>query len=250
MTPVKRFFLIYFAVYLVVGLAINFIYGPPGLSSEYLQQGTNQADHERYLSVVKSDDYKLWKERPNLHEPPAGVDFVAEYEQRPAFQAEDRRRATYTLLMETWNFLMVTYLIVHFARKPLGGFLDEQIDVIRQKLQAGEAARTEATERYEHAQQKYDSIGDEIAEEERYKVAQIQREREEIEQLTADNLAEIDRATEDRKREEEHLAVLRVKEELVNEAIAAVTEQIKKAPAAADDAELISQFVEELEKRR
>ena len=248
MSPIKSFLLKYFAVYIIVGILINIIFGPPDYSKEY--KSKYKADHDRYMEIVKSDKYKIWKENPRLEEQPAGVGFVEEYEANPDFIAEQRRRMLFNTLFDFFKVGMVLYLIIHFGRKPLCKFLDEQIENIKKKLEQGDKARNAAMQRRAEAQKKHDSLEQEKIDLEKERVDTIEEDRREMEELTTKTLAQIDAETKDRQQEEEHKAALLVKKELFTKAIDIIAEQVKENPSTEDNAEMFDQFIAELEKQR
>lgn len=248
MNPVKRFLLIYFIVYIIVGITIIVAFGPAGYSKEYMAEF--KADHDHYIEVIKSDEFKLWKENDRLNEKPQGADFVATYESNPKFVQEQSRRMYFDYFFDFFNFGMVVYLMVHFARKPLCKLLDEQIAALKEKLDRAAKARAEAVKRKNEAQNAYDSLDEELAKLDKEKMDNIDQDNVRIETLASETLAQIDSETEDRKQEEEQKAAMLLKKELITSAIDMIAEKAKAEPLPEDNAELIGQFIAELEKRK
>lgn len=247
MAAAKSFLIKYAAIYLVVGITLIVMLGPPGFSKDYTAKFG--ADHDRYLDVVKSDDYKLWKENSRLNEKPEGADFVAQYEARPEYVTETARRGRFDILFDFFNFFMVVYLMVHFGRGPLMAFLDGQIDIVKEKLDRVQKARAEAADRKTQATTTFDSLEGRKAEFLKDRDERIARDKRESEEQTRDLLAQVAAETEDRKHEEEHKAAMLVKKELVTQAIEALAQEIKANPSAEDNAVLLGQFIAQLEKR-
>ena len=247
MAAAKSFLIKYAAIYLVVGITLIVTLGPPGFTKDYTAKFG--ADHDRYLEIVKSDDYKLWKENSNVNDTPEGADFVAEYEVRPEFLSETARRGKFNLIFDFFNFFMVLYLMVHFGRGPLASFLDAQIDLIKEKLGRVEKARTEAADRKAQATATLGSLEEQKVEFAKDKDERIARDKRESEEQTQELFAQLAAETEDRKHEEEHKAAMLVKKELVTQAIEALAKEIKANPSAEDNAALLGQFIAQLEKR-
>ena len=248
MSPVKRYLLIFFAVYLGGGLVANILLGPPGYSRAYRAQ--YKAEHDRYLEIIKTKEYKLWKQRPSLHEiDPALSDFVAEYESREAFKSEQRRRAAYDNFFEFFIVVMVLHLAVHFGRKPLLDFLDAQVAEVRTKIERAAEARSTAAERKRGAQEKVALLPHEKEQTIHGTQERIVQEEARIEDLTRFTIEQVDRETEDRKREEEHAAIRLLKEELVDAAIERLVQRHKARISPGAEAAQIDQFIRDVEAR-
>jgi len=247
-TPVKRYLLIFFGIYIGVGLIANFLMGPPGFSKAYQQK--YKAEHERYLEIVKSDEYKLHAQRPALHPfDPALTAFIEEYEGREEFKREKLRQALYHNFFQFFTFIMLVVLAVHFGRKPLLDFLDGQIADLRVKIDRAKQTREAAAQRKQGAQEKMGRLHEEKEETARETEALIAREKAQFEDLTRLTLGHVDRETEDRKREEEHAAAQRVKEELVAQSIDLLVERYKAQASPQVDLAQIDQFIREVERR-
>ena len=245
MTPVKRYLLVFFALYLGGAVLGNVLLGPPGYSKAYMSN--YRAEHDHYLEIVKSGAYKIWKERPHLHELDADkIGFVNQYEASPEFRAERKRQTQYRLFFSFFTTLAVTVLAVHFGHRPLMAFLDAQIAEVRAKIEHAEQARNDAASRKQAAEAQVaqlpaqrDAIGRETA-------ALAAREQAAIEETTRLTLERIERETEDRKLEEEHAAALRLKEELVDEAIRLFITRYRATVSHEDEEAQVDRFIRDL----
>jgi F0F1-type ATP synthase membrane subunit b/b' len=249
MTPTKRFFLIFFAVYLVGAVAIIVLYGPARYSRAYMDQYGDE--HQRYLEITKSEAYKLHRERPALH-PAEGkladqVAFVEEYESREVFQQEKRRVFLFNLLFDIYNSVAAVIIVVWFGKKPLLNFLDEKIDDIRHRIKRSEDARALAAKQKAEAEAKLQGL----AEEKRQITAQmdeaIQIEKENVAAFTEENLELIAAETEDRKQREARQAAMQMKAEIVERSVNRLSERLRKELTEAHQAALVEEFVNRLE---
>ena len=248
MTPVKRFLLIFFGVYVGVGLLANFAAGPPGLSKAYLAQ--YKVEHERYLEIVKGDEYKLHVQRPVLHPvDPAVKTFVEAYEGREEFKQEKRRQAGYQFFNELFTCIMLTVLAVRFGWKPLVKFLDDQVALVRAKIAEAERGRADAAGRKQAAQDTLDRLPEEQARTVRETDAVIAQEQAEFEAMTQATLERIDREVEERKREEEEAAAYRVKQELLNQVTDLLAQRYLAGASAEVESGQIDAFILDVEAR-
>ena len=261
MSDTKRFLLIFFGVALVVWIGINAVLGPPGLSNAYLYgedgEGGLKTEHDHYLNIIKSDPYKLYKQRPHLHDPHAAdapeglaadIEFVEHYEAGEVFQAEEHRRAFYDMLFDFFNAALVVIIVVYFGRKPLLKFLDEQLAELREKMETLAQARQSAEARKREAEDKLDKLSEEEAEIDAATDARLAKEMAELEESNQRSLEIMQRELEDRKRDEGQAAAMLVKEELVNQAIAKLIDDYKANDTAEQQADLIEQFAGDVEK--
>jgi F-type H+-transporting ATPase subunit b len=256
-----RFFAIFFAVYMVVAIAVNVLWGPPGMSADYLDQ--YEADHERYIQIKKSEGYARYRQRPDmdlvaqayekfpgldppLSELPEAVAFMDAYTARPAYKEQMRRRAIYDGIFEVYNFAAVVFLIVWFGRKPLLAFLDEQIETVRRKIDRAENAEAKATDRRERAKCKVDGLDDEIARIEAQARTMADQDRENIEEMKRAALEQLDQEVEERKAVEERRAAAQIRGELVEQAVQQLTEDLKRQARPARQSALIRRFASEL----
>ncbi len=250
MNPTKRFFLIFFGVYLVVAVLWAAFMGPPGMSEEYLDE--YKAGHEHYLQVVKSDAYKIHKERPHLH-PAEGklkrdVIFVEKYEALEDFQAEQKRISLFELVFSIVNAGMVVILAVRFGRKPLLGFLDEKIDDIRQKLDRSESARAKAAELRAAAEDNVARLDAQRQKVEEQAGEMIKDEKARLAEGTRLALEQLDEETEARKHAEERRAAMLVKEELVTQSVEQLAKELQTTLTPQDQDGLFDEFLGRLER--
>lgn len=254
MSPAKRFMLILAAVSLVACIAINVALGPPGLAPKYLDK--YKAEHDHYLDIVKSNEYKMYKERPLLHGPDRAdasddfgdnIKFVEQYEGRPEFQAEQRRMRLYGLLFDFFNAALLVALVWRFARKPLLNFLDEKIAELREKMGSAAQARQSAEERRLNAERKLGQLPEEergVTEETEKRLA---RELAELKEANEHSLAVLWQEMADRKVHEQRAAALLVKQEMVNLAVERVAEEYEARQSPEGQEALIDQFADDLE---
>jgi len=256
MSPAKRFLLILGAVSLSVWIGANLLLGPPGLSRQYLRQYKEQ--HERYIEVTKSLPYKLYSERPHLHGPgsPGAPDdlapniaLVEQYEANPAFQAEQRRIARYGLFFDLFNAGLVVVILVRFARKPLLNLLDEKVAEVRDRIKSAAQARRTAEERRRRAEHQLAHLDDDRARIAEETGRRLEHEMAELQRSNERSLALLWQELADRKHQEIVAAKQQVKRELVNETIKRLVERYRAEQSPEREAELIDQFVRDLEVR-
>jgi F0F1-type ATP synthase membrane subunit b/b' len=250
MMSAKNFLIVYFVVYVALSVVINMLYGPPGMSHEYLND--YKADHDRYLSVSKSTEYKLHKENEAQH-PPANEKLAADfafadsYQEREAFKEEMHRRHRYDLLFDFLRATMVLVLVVRFGGKPLVRFLDGQIAHVREQLEHAAEGRREAAAREAEAKTKLSGID---AERDRLVTeaqARLATEQERMEQTAEQALSMLAQEQEDRVRNEEIQARRALKKALVEEAIEILVKQYETETTPETEAALVDKFVEQME---
>ena len=250
MSPAKRFLIIYAVVYLVIALALVVTLGPPGYSSDYLEKYKGAED--RYLTIVKSDGYKLYKEHPTEEGKQAlgeALEFVAAHEALPEWQAETRRRFVFGTLFDFFNAAAVIVLAVRFGGRPFLNFLDEKIDAVRTRMDKAAQAKSAAAKHRADAQAKVDNIRAEQEELAALSQEQMAEDRTAIEESTAHGFEQIDLETEDRKNLEERRAAFQLRQELVYRAIDLLKAQSREAASSETQAAQIDLFVQGLEKR-
>lgn len=251
MSKHKPFLIAYVVMYFSVAIALNVILGPPGLSSTYLN--LYKADHDQYLSIVKSDDYKLWKERPERTTDDPVLDekiiFASEYEARNEFIAEQRRRGLYDTLFDFFNVGMLVFLIVRLAAKPVIGLMDSTIADIQTQIDEADALRDRAAVRKHAAESRLANIEhdqDALKEE---TVEKIERETVAIKEHTVQSLELLKRETEDRKRQETAKAARALKVALIDAALDHVRKGYEATRSSETESKLTHQFVDQIGKR-
>jgi len=256
MSPAKRFLLIFAIVSLGVWIGANLLLGPPGLSRPYLRQ--YKQGHERYIEITKSLPYKLYSERPHLHGPgspgaPQGlaenIAFVEQYEANPAFQAEQRRIGVYGLFFDVFNAALVVVILVRFARKPLLNFLEEKAAHVRERIESSAGARGAAEERLRRAEDQLAHVEDERARVAAETARRLEHEMAELKRANERSLALLWQELADRKHQEIVAAKQQVKRELVSETIKRLEERYQAEQSPEREADLIDQFVRDLEAR-
>ena len=247
----KPFLIAYVVIYFTVALGLNLTLGPPGLSRVYLDE--YKADHDRYLTIVKSDDYKLWKERPKRTTDDsrlnAKIIFASEYEARDEFIAEQRRRGAYGTLFDFFNVGMLILLIARFATKPLLGLIDSTIADIQERIDEADTLRDRAAVRKHAAESRVANIEhDREALKEEY-VEKVERETIRIKEHTAQSLELLERETEDRKRQETAKAARALKVALIDAAVDHVRAGYEATRSSESESRLTRQFVDQIGKR-
>lgn len=249
MNPVKRFLIVYAVVYIAGAIGLNMWLGPPGMDGAYLE--TFKDDQDRYIDVIKDDAYKRWSQNAELNPPDEvlerNIAFVTEYEAREAFQAQQRRRGLYTALFDVFNVGMLVVLLVRFARKPLLGLLDSGIEGVRKRIESAAQDRANAAESEAKAQKKLDGLDADQIRLETETRDRIENSRRGIEEAAEHVLALLAQETRDRIRQEELMARMQVKSELVDAAIAELEARYRKGHSAEEETALIEQFVQQVE---
>jgi len=256
MTPGKRFLLILFAVAMIGWAAGNYLMGPPGFTSEYRE--ANKHDHERYLQITKSDPYKRYAERPHLHGPDAPdapptlaaeIAFVAEYTGRADYQAERRRQQWYELYFDFFNSGLVVALALYFGRRPLLGYIDGQIQAIRDRIDKAAHMRHEAEALTRTVQEQVRALPDE-----EHRIAleterRIEKELSELAEANHYSLGLMERELVDRKEQQWLNAKRRMQREMVLQAVDGLKEQFAEAQPDAFHDDLVDEFADFLEQR-
>ncbi|MFP6581100.1 MAG: hypothetical protein VCD00_00940 [Candidatus Hydrogenedentota bacterium] len=255
MAVVKRFLILFVLAYLIVSTGINRTLGPPGMSKDYLAE--YKSDHNRYIEAIKNKEYKTWKQRPHLVDMEADknaglqerIDFVAEYEIRPLFLKEERRRGRYELIFDFFNTIMVIVLVGRFARKPVIGLVDGMIEAIRFKIKEAEDAKREASERLDAVEHKIKGLPQDLAGYEELAEERIENIRRDSALFTGESISNLNKETEDRKRFEIVKARHLMKERMVDAAIEQVVTAIRESDSTERDEVLIDQFMANLKEK-
>jgi len=250
--PTVRWLAGYFVAYAAVAVTVNVFFGPPGYSNEYLDEYKEQ--HDRYLSITKSKEYKLWEENPDANPPDEGlaedIEFVQQYEARGEFAAEQRRRTIYETILDFFNVFMIVLLAYRFGKAPLLNFLDGKIEEIRGRIEEAERARETALTHKAEAESKLANLDHVKARIERETEGRIALETRRIHESTEHNLSILEKEKEDRLRHEELLARQAVKAELVDRAIEEITKGYENTRSKESERHLMERFVLELENQR
>lgn len=251
MSGQKPFLIAYVVMYFSVAIALNVILGPPGLSSAYLD--LYKADHDRYMSIVKSDDYKLWTERPERTTDDAVLNekiiFASEYEARDEFIAEQRRRGRYETLFDFFNVGMLILLVTRLAAKPLFRLMDSKIADIESEIDEADSLRDRAAVRKHAAESKLANTGHDREALREETVEKIERETAAIKEHTGQSLELLKRETEDRKRQETAKAAYALKAALIDAAIDQVRKDYEATRSSETESRFTHQFVEQIGKR-
>lgn len=251
MKSVKRFLLIFVAVYVVIGLGVNMLYGPPGFSNEFMEDYRDETD--RYLEIVKSEEYKLWQENPDVNPPGPALEqqiaFVDDFEGNPDFRREMARRERYNAITDWFNVIMLTVLVVVLARGPVATFVSGMVAAERERIETIERKRSAAARRKSEAERKLEQLRDEQKRADASASNRIVEERAEIEQSTEDSLRQLRQEAEDRRRHEELLAQRRLKALVADEAIAILERRYREEHSTEQNDALIEQFLQELGER-
>lgn len=246
----KQFLLIVGAASLVIWILGNLLWGPPGYSSEYLE--ANKAEHDHYLAITKSTEYKKYDQRPWLNKeavPAEDIEFVSQYESNPDFKREQFRRAKYNTFFDFFRFGLVLVIVVFFAKDPVTKLLDEQIAALREKMHTSSQAREEAEARKNQAQANIEAIPEEQQRLEKETRVRLDRELAQLEESNQRSIAIMEQELEDRKRDAELAAARALKAELVNMAIQKMLDDVAQHQSEAHQSALIDRFAEDLEKR-
>lgn len=249
MNQVKRFLISWFVAYVVFcGLGIA-LFKSPSFSSAYLAK--YKADHEKFYAILKSEPYKIWHERPQLHPPDAvlqeKIEFVNEYEERPEFRAEEHRTGHYRLYFKWMNAIMFVVLVVRLARKPLCDFLDGKIAEIRTTIETAEHESETAAQKNAEAHTKlktFPGIADGIRKKSEGDIEE-NRQRINEEHKLAEHQLVVE--VEDRKREDWHEASVTIRHELVNQALTRVEERYRTEPSLKNLEHSVDEFISVLE---
>ena len=142
---------------------------------------------------------------------------------------------------------MVIVLAVRFGRKPLVGLIDGMIGSVRGALDRAQDEQAAAARRSGEAGAKLGGLPQERTGLEAQTEQRIEAMRRDAALNTGQRLATLNRETEDRIRNEETLAQRELKRELVDQAMDRLIERLRRHPPAEEEADLIDQFVQQLE---
>ncbi len=225
----KKFLYTMTAVYIIGAVAGIALFKSPGYSKAYLAK--YEHEHERHHKIMKNEEYKLYAERPHLYHAGAKLiadaEFVKEYESHPEFQAEQSRRFRYNTYFKVLNSTVFILLLGFVLKKPALGFLDKQIVEIRAGLDNAERARKDASQAKSVAaakMAKWEETAKGIRKETDALIAQQLRG---IHKEFEDAKVQLEKEERDRRLAEELRAARIMKEELVNQSLAALEQRYR-----------------------
>jgi F0F1-type ATP synthase membrane subunit b/b' len=243
----KAFLIGFVVVYLIAGISINAVLGPPGMSKEFLEK--YKTEYGRYTEVKKKDEYKLWNERPNLHPlDQALADDIAFIETNPEFHKEEKRRNQYDLLFDFFNAGMLIILIVRFSRKPVAALLDGMVAQVQTELNKAEGALRESKQQMSDAETKMNDLEKEEAKLAAQTINRISKADEANRMQNGQILSVLNRETQDRMKHEQTLARQAIKNELVEKVIEELAEHARTGSGLIQQEALLNQFVQQVEK--
>lgn len=255
MSPDTKKFLLRLGLCAIAGwIAGNWLLGPPGLSDAYME--ANRHEHEHYIEIIKSHEYKLYAQRPHLADLAADphlaerVAFVEAYTASEDFQAEQHRRELYSLFFEFFNSGLVIVLAVRLGRAPLRAFLDEQIEGIREKLSQSARSRKTAVARKAAAEVSIERLPETEMRVHGETERRLEKDLHELAEANHYSLGLQERELVERKKAAVHNAELAVKRRLVNAAIEELTARVQQARHDQSADPLLDDFLEELEAKR
>jgi F0F1-type ATP synthase membrane subunit b/b' len=244
----KGFLIVFAAVYVVLAGAGLAIWGGPDYSAEYMDRFKD--DHERFLSITKSTNYKKYMQQgeaaPENETLGAQKAFVAEYTSRSEYIAEEQRRGMRQTYFGILNATALVLIAIRFGRAPMMQFLDAQIAEVRARLEEAANAKAEAAKRLEEAQTRLAGLKADEEQAKAYAAELIERERAALEEGTKNALSFIDDETADRKRIAALQAAKTIRRELVEKAAAAVAEEYVRNRTADTEAEQTAAFISAL----
>ena len=214
--------LIKVAIGYVAGIVIGlFLFGSPSYSKQFRHE--YQAELDRFVSIVHSEYYKLYEDRPALHplhgEELENVEWAEHFAESEAFDAESRRIARYIQYFNALNSAAFILFMIALAGKPILGHLDGQIQEIRQRLDDAAAARKQAGTRKASAESRMEAWQQEASQIQEKAEAELARCLAEVEREEAESRAAIERHAEERRQMEAEALAQTIHRELVSEAI-------------------------------
>ena len=247
----KKFLLLLVGIALVGWITVNWLFGPPGLSSEYLAK--HRVEHEHYLEAIKSDDYKHYMQRPHLVDLEANprlqerIALVDAYLAGESFQAEQHRLHLYTLFFEFFNAALVVVLILRLAKAPLLSFLDRQIEELREKINQAARSKKSALGRRAAIEDKLAHVHEEELKLNAETETRLERELAELAEANHYSFGLHERELAERKKAEAHAIELALKRKLVDAAVHDLIEQTRTGLSPEGHDRLIRQFTRDVE---
>ena len=255
MTPeTKRFLILWAGVALIGWIGGNWLLGPPGLSSAYLEQYGDE--HEHYVESIKNPAFKVYEQRPGLvnldldPELQQGVAFVEAYRSGEAYQAEQHRIELYTLFFEFFNAGLVVVLVLRLGKAPLYGFLDAQIAALQEKMNQAARSKKSALARRAAVEEKIADLPQVEMKIHDETERRIERELQELATANHYSLGLQERELAERKHAAYHNAELAIRHRLVTEAIDTLLASVHQESSDARQAALIEEFARALEARQ
>lgn len=217
----KQFLWTVTAIYAAGMLLGVLLFHSPSLSQGYLEK--YGAEHERYVKIIKTEAFKAFEERPDLH-PAEGhmkeeIEFAEHYMSRPEFIAEKRRIFWFEEFMKVLNSMVFVLYMAGLVGKPLLKYLDDSIRQIKTSFEEAAKARREAREKRGAAEAKMNEWSAKEAKIQEESESAISRHLAKIHEEAENAQALLKKQTEDRKRAELYVAARAIKTELVNEAL-------------------------------
>ena len=253
MSPAKRFMLILGTVSFVVWIVGSILMGPAGLSKDYLEVFGDQ--HDEYLEIIKSQEYKLYRQRPHLHEPglphvpenfAQQLNFVETYLAQPEYQSELRRMHIYEVFFNVFNSLILIAILWRFARQPLLQFLDSGLERLQKRMESSSEERRKSELRLLEAKEKLGHVDEERAKVLAETEQRLNRELEALQEMNEQSLTMLDLEFSDRKQHEYHTAAMQVKSDIVNEAITQLENRYRNNLNEANQAVMLQMFIADL----
>jgi F0F1-type ATP synthase membrane subunit b/b' len=229
----------------IVGIAVGLaMFKSPSFSAAFRQEHGKELD--RYFAIVKSEPFKLYEQRPHLY-PLEGklledAEWAEHFREMEAFEHEEHRIALYVRFFNVLNSTVFILYLVALIGKPLTGYLDVQIQAIRQKLGDAAAARAKAGERKTAARARLDAWPQEEAALNAETGAEIAHRVEEIATSEAEARATLERQVAERKQAELNVLARTIRKELVSEAVARLEERYKAEVSADELSRSVDQF--------
>ncbi len=142
----KRYFILVTVAYAVGCAAGLAIFKSPEFSKSYLAK--HEAEHKRYVGIIKSEVFKAHEERPQLHTL-TGADeenlkFVEEYAASEEFKHEEHRVWWFVEYFKIVNSTIFLLYLWGVAGPPVTAMLDAQIEGVRKRFAEVEQEKAEA----------------------------------------------------------------------------------------------------------
>jgi len=252
----KPFIAVLFSVAFAGWITGNALFGFPGLSSEYLEKYKHE--HEHYLEVVKSDDYKRYIQRPHLFDMAKAHDkhfaenlaFVEEYEHNPELAAEEHRLEKRSYFFDFFNASLVILLFARFGWRPLIAFIDRSIAEKVERMHAAKAGRLRAAEAMIEARAKLSDIPEAEAKASADADAAMRRVMEEMQARQSARLEEVQRELAEQETGAVQAAERRLRRELFDKAARELEEELRANPPEHARDALVERFTAALEGKR